>query len=409
MNSRKGGNIEELSRSGTDVTYTVDLSSINIKDIPDLSKYKHCKSLDLSCNQISTIWQEVFQVCPYLKEIKLYSNKLEKIEGIKNLQHLENLQLQYNRISSLTEGLTNCKNLRFLRLDSNRLTMLKASDVRCLNQLSYLDISANCLEDISFINVLSSLKELHCANNKLQKIPNLSSLTKLEEIDISHNVLTSLSGLKGMRNLKTLNARDNEIASLVPVDTLKSLTDLNISDNRLKKLPRFATQFPSLEVLSVAGNQLEKPDDLLALRKLCSLKELDIQNNPVTVDSSVLENLSVNLLEKLDLVFYNGKNIVKKDTQRQTRPKSAMRPMSANQLVSEKTISNQLHYDEMCLSDFEDRIKSQFVAVKGLLEELPKTKPIKKDGIFYLKILYFNSSDLELTFRIKSIYRFCGN
>ena len=389
MNASKGGNIEDLSRSGVDVTYIIDLSSINIKDIPDLSKYKHCKSIDLSCNQISTIWQEVFQTCPYLKEIKLYSNKLHKIEGIKNLQHLENLQLQYNKISSLTDGLTNCKNLRFLRLDSNRLTALKVSDVRSFNQLSYLDISANCLEDISSISVLGSLKELHCTHNKLQKVPNLSSLTKLEEIDLSHNVLTSLSGLKGMRNLKVLNVKDNEITSLTSVDTLKLLTDFNVSENRLKKLSRLVTQFPSLEILSVAGNQLEKADDLLALSKLHSLKELDIQNNPITADSSVLENLSINFLKQLDLVFYNGKNIVKKESQRQARPKSAMRPMSANQLVSEKTISNQLHYDEMCLSDFEDRIKSQFVAVQGLLEELPKTKPVRKDGEAFSLSYYF--------------------
>ena len=345
-----------------------------------MSKYKHCKSIDLSCNQINTIWKEVFQTCPHLKEIKLYSNKLQRIDGIKNLQHLENLQLQYNKICSLTNALSNCKNLKFLRLDSNRFSILKAQDLRCLNQLSYLDISANNIEDISSITVLSSLIELHCTHNKLQKLPNLSSLTKLEEMDFSHNALTSLSGLKGMRNLKTLYVKNNEITSLASVEILKSLTDLNLSNNRLKKLLQLTKQFPSLEIFSVAGNQVERPDDFLVLRDLYHLKELDFQNNPATGDSNVLENLSVNLLQQLDLVFINGKNVVKKEKQKQTRPRSAMRPMSTNQLISEKTILNQLHYDEMCLSDFEDRIKSQFLAVQGLLDELPKSKPVKKDG-----------------------------
>ena len=389
MSESKGGDIEKISRTGVDVTYTVDLSSINIKDIPDLSQYKHCKSLDLSCNQISAIWKDVFQKCPHLKELKLYSNNLQEMEGTKYLQHLESLQLQYNKINSLNDALCNCKNLKFLRLDSNRFSILKSQELQTLHILSYLDISSNRVDDISSLTVLSSLKELHCTHNKLKTIPNLKSLTKLEEIDFSHNELTSVTGLKGMRSLKILYVKNNKIKCLTSVDKLKSLTELNLANNQLEILSQFPKQFPSLEILSVADNLVGKPNDMLSLSELDFLKELDIQNNPATIDASILDSLSKHLLDQLELVMYNGKNVQKHNKEMMNRPRSAMRPMSANKMISEKTISNQLQYDEMCLADFEDRIKSQFLAVQGLLEELPKSKPTGKDGEnFYFFLSY---------------------
>ncbi|XP_066914616.1 protein phosphatase 1 regulatory subunit 7-like [Clytia hemisphaerica] len=375
----KGGDIERIARSGTDVTYTVDLSSINIKDVPDLGKYKHCKSLDLSCNQIKSIYKDTFQCCSYLKEIKLYSNHLSKVEGVRELQHLENLQLQYNNISKINNSLSGCRSLKFLRLDSNKISVLKGKEFCSLHQLTYLDISANQLEDISFVTVLPLLQELHCTHNKLTEIPDIMSLKKLQEIDLSHNTISNVTGLKGLANLNILCVKNNFISSMTSVKTLKTLTELNVSNNKIKCLSQFKTVIPSIEILNISCNHIENIDEILQLKDFQHLKEVEFLDNPVLEEPETDEQLKA-AFESLDLVYLNGRSLKKQQVK---RPTSAMRPMSANQLVSERVISNQLQYDEMCLSDFEDRINTQFIALQGLLSELPKQSqsPEKKKSL----------------------------
>lgn len=353
------------------------MSSLNIKDITDLSKYKHCKSIDLSCNKIESVWHETFQPCPFLKEVKLYSNKLKKIEGIENLNHLESLQVQYNQISKIGNSLDGCRNLKLLRLDSNKLSVLKKEEVFLLQQLTYLDISSNNLHDIEAVCCLMSLKEFHCSSNQIEKIPDMSSLKKLQEINLSDNSLANLSGLKGLMSLNILCIKNNNISSLTHMKSSKTLTELDVSFNKIKTLSHVQNQFPNLEVLSASSNYIENIEEVKSLENLTALKELEIKDNPITLNVESHTKLK-SALDSLHLVCLDGRNIQNQDFN--NRPKSAMRPMSANQMVSERLISDQLLYDEMCLSDFEDRIMSQFSSVRGLLDELPKSRP--KSGIF---------------------------
>lgn len=83
------------------------------------------------------------------------------------------------------------------------------SEIGCLKNLEYLDLSFNKMKslpnEISNLSVLISLK---VSNNKLVELPpSLSSLLRLKSLDLSNNRLTSLGSLDlgSMNNLQNLN------------------------------------------------------------------------------------------------------------------------------------------------------------------------------------------------------------
>ena len=154
----------------------------------------------------------------------------------------------------------------------------------------------------------------------------------------------------------------------------KSLTDLDASHNKIKKISNLSALFPSIEILNVSNNDIDSLSEAETLKECLHLKEIDIQNNLVTNDTNIQDFKLI--LTKLNLELVNGKYTKKRE---QKRPSSAlMRPMSANQLVSERLISDQLQYDSLRLADFEEKLKLQFTGIKGMLEELPKEKPKSK-------------------------------
>ena len=85
------------------------------------------------------------------------------------------------------------------------------SEIGCLKNLEYLDLSFNKMKSLpNEISNLSILISLNVANNKLVELPpSLSSLQRLENLDLSNNRLTSLGSLELglMHNLQNLNLR----------------------------------------------------------------------------------------------------------------------------------------------------------------------------------------------------------
>ena len=104
---------------------------------------------------------------------------------------------------------------------------------------------------------------LSLANNRLDSLPaELGSLPQLRELDVSHNQLEVLPPELGN-----------------PSSVIETLS---LSHNRLKELPMELSALSCLTSLSVASNRLTGlPSEVL--RCCGSLRQLDVHDNPVTV------------------------------------------------------------------------------------------------------------------------------
>ncbi|KAF0984557.1 hypothetical protein FDP41_000456 [Naegleria fowleri] len=97
----------------------LDLNSIGIDKIKNLSRCLRLEYLDLSNNEIELI--EGLENLSRLKRLSLSNNKIKKLEGVANLKNLQTLILENNLIENLSDiqELQHLTNLRSINLKGN--------------------------------------------------------------------------------------------------------------------------------------------------------------------------------------------------------------------------------------------------------------------------------------------------
>lgn len=164
------------------------MSGIGLHVIPALWRFSSLRSVNLSANHI-------VRICPGslpkgLHTLNLSRNKINTIEGLKELTRLRLLDLSYNKISRIGQGLSNC----------------------------------------------TLIKELYLAGNKISDVEGLHRLSKLTILDLSFNKITTT---------KALGQIVANYNSLLALNLLGNPIHKNISDDQLRKavcglLPKLA-------------------------------------------------------------------------------------------------------------------------------------------------------------------------
>lgn len=104
--------------------------------------------------------------------------------------HLRTLDLSYNRLDGLPSSLP--RSLWDLRAVGNHIRSLDKNDTAYHWNLQALDLSANELERVVFINnTLPSLRALNLSHNRFWTVPT-NMPHNLETVDLSHNYLTQI-------------------------------------------------------------------------------------------------------------------------------------------------------------------------------------------------------------------------
>lgn len=202
------------------------------------------RELRLSGHQLETI-PASFSFLSELRILQLRKNNIRALDddlftspaGQQWL--LEEMDVEYNELTSLPPSLGNLRQLRILRAANNQLTDLP---------LTLGDLSAK-------------LREVYLAHNRLEAAPHvLGALASLEHLDVSYN------------HLRTLGT--------MVFEELTKLHVLRASGNQLNNLPQSLGQAVALEELSIAGNQfVEFPTAILLLS--ATLKHLQLQSNKI--------------------------------------------------------------------------------------------------------------------------------
>ncbi|NMF64860.1 COR domain-containing protein [Brasilonema octagenarum] len=205
---------------------------------------------------------------------------------IRQLHHLEELQVVANRLSSLPQEFGQLTNLQTLHLSNNQLSSLPAE-----------------------FGQLTNLQTLDLWDNQLSALPaEFGQLTNLQTLDLYYNQLSALPAEFGqLTNLRSLNLYYNQLSALpAKFGQLTNLQSLDLGSNQLSALPAEFGQLTNLQSLDLGSNQLSALP--AQIRQLTKLEKLDLRGNPVPIRPEILgskklsEN-SGNVNEILDFYF----------------------------------------------------------------------------------------------------------
>ena len=260
-----------------------NLKSINLGDNSSL-KYLYAQYNDLTSIDLSGVLN--------LVELYLNDNNLSEIQGLVDLEFIEEMNLCNNNLD-LTECLITREDavvydtleeyLVSIGLDDKVDGVINSSSE--IENMKRLELTGKGIKDMTGIELFTSLEELHASGNRFTSI-DLSKNTLLRVLDVSKNKLTSLD-VTNLLLLEELYAGTN---SVVDIDLTNNvlLTKLVLRENELRVLD--LTENEELILIEVRGNVLEE----LILGKKLKLTELYAKwNKLTTIDVSRAVNLVV--------------------------------------------------------------------------------------------------------------------
>lgn len=227
-----------------------------------------------------------------------------------------NLVLEEKELEELGEALRNYQHLRFLSVSKNQLK--DVSEILHLPFLLTFQSAENQVASIDFLSTardqLQYLQHLILTKNKLTALPaiplpRLSRLllneneiancaafeghATLLHLDLSKNKLNSTAGLANMPQLQVLDLTENEVADIsVGLTKMSSLRKLILTKNKVTSLDKFP-RLPALQHLVLTENQLADLKQLDHLSTTTTLKQLDMQENPITTEKGDAFKLEV--------------------------------------------------------------------------------------------------------------------
>ncbi|KAG5881300.1 hypothetical protein JTB14_016171 [Gonioctena quinquepunctata] len=142
--------------------------------------------------------------------------------------------------------------LRLLSLQHNLINSLEMLGKQSFPTLVFLDMYDNQLERLHFIDKLENLRVLLLGKNRIKKIEGLEKLLKMEVLDFHGNQITQVEGLSNLKELKA------------------------------EKLLGFG-EVPNLVKLFASNNDIQCVEDMSSLAKSQNIKEISIDNNPISL------------------------------------------------------------------------------------------------------------------------------
>lgn len=271
------------------LSYNIHFSPIPVNLIYPLTKLQ---ILDLSNTGLKSIFPEMLNKAPNLRQIYLRGNKIQELtEGtFTNLRNLTIVDLSFNSITSIRPAtFINAMNIKQLSLRGNQLNAFRGEIFNTGTSLEELDISDNQLSYLfpTSFRIHPRLKKIIASNNKFNFFPAtiIQSLQFLELIDLSNNQLKVVEELDFARlpRLRQLYLSMNNIDSLseMAFHNSSQLQYLDLSYNKLERIgERTFEGLARIEWLNLDHNQLsELPETLFDRSRLQMLENIVLSHN----------------------------------------------------------------------------------------------------------------------------------
>ena len=144
------------------------------------------------------------------------------------------------------------------------------------------------IEDIYPLLGLSHLTILRLDDNKISDLYPLSKLEKLRVLRLDKNNITKINHLSNLQELVVLRLDQNNIIDLFPLSSLKKIAQINLSSNKIKSIEPLANLY-KLRKVGLKNNRVET---LLPISDLEYLEFIDVEENPISRDDFVLNDLN---------------------------------------------------------------------------------------------------------------------
>lgn len=271
------------------LSHNIHFSPVPVNLIYPLTKLQ---VLDFSYTGLKSIFPEMLNKAPSLKQIYLRGNKIQELtEGtFTNLRNLTIVDLSYNNIATIRPAtFINAMNIKHLFLRGNQLNAFRGEIFNTGTSLEELDISDNQLSYLfpTSFRIHPRLKRITASNNKFNFFPAsiIQSLQFLEFIDLSRNQLKAVEELDFARlpRLRQLFLSMNNIDSLseMAFHNSSQLQHLDLSHNKLERIgERTFEGLTRIEYLNLDNNQIsELPESLFDRSRLHMLENIILSNN----------------------------------------------------------------------------------------------------------------------------------
>ncbi|PSN28966.1 hypothetical protein C0J52_28181, partial [Blattella germanica] len=252
--------------------------------------------LNLEWNRLSASSLRQLDI-PGLRVLRVSGNNLSLIQGnaLEGLPSLQYLALNFAQISKLPRSLLGSnKDIAHLEICDNRLKQLGREVFSNLRSLRELRLARNSFLEVPYASLgnLSSLQVLSLSGNLLAAVDlsKLTGLSNLRELDLSQNSISSLSGFASanLSQLLSVDLSGNSLGAL-PVNFFHlshSLRRLDLARNKFRQIPTTALNLPGLSWLNLTGNPLSRIHDLSSVRLYPSLQEIHISGTNLTIVTS---------------------------------------------------------------------------------------------------------------------------
>ncbi len=155
---------------------------------------------------------------------------------------------------------------------------------RQLLNVETIKIESEELETIDWISYFENLRYLHLRDNKINDISAIANLKKLVEIDLSQNKVEDIRPLGLLENLTKLNLSKNKITDASRLHDNRDLAWVDLSYNRLGQSDISLAE--GVRSLDLSYNTIY---DLSVIKTSATLDVLNIEYNPVLTNVSQKE------------------------------------------------------------------------------------------------------------------------
>jgi len=212
-------NISSTVSLGNNVSlYELDLSSNPISDFSGLRKLKNLMKLDLSNTGLQPSDVPYFSYLARLQSLNIENNPAMTGEAVTELKQL--IPSCYVKHSDLVYSVPSGTGM----VDSNTTS---------------IDMTGQGITDLSFLSRLSALQSVRLAANNITNIyyfQYTESWRTMTYLDLSANYISDITPLSCLINLTTLNLSDNLISDVTPLFGMSSLRELYLGGNPLTEL-----------------------------------------------------------------------------------------------------------------------------------------------------------------------------
>ena len=348
-------NIVNILEANTDLQ-CLNISDNNIDDC-DFSKISEklkcissLKSIDISSNEITDksfdVLEVVLQSNCGLKEINFSDiciNEIAFSASLKKLTQLTTLKLSasligmsQDAVANLSEIIANNVNLECLDISNNQIgdnIPILLNSMQHHKSLIRLNISSNQISDTAMIDLIPVLKknprlvDIDLSNNQLSCEDCLNNLKRmqLKKLNICYTGAANsdtndyISVLKDCIALEEINlsfVNLQVVSILIAMNNISTLRKVclrrcNIKYSDTSNLANLVSKNTQLEFIDISENAIKNIGFQRVLNALvsqdnCHLKVLLVADNKMVLTSALLEKLSPNKLELLELDISNN-------------------------------------------------------------------------------------------------------